>query len=157
MTSYKFGDTAIVSPRFSMYRRLVTANSVNDLGRSSSYRRNGAHLRIAGAFFTPAIQSYGGLCGDTFGCAGVLYARSANPAQSATLHRLAATGGSSSHTGAASMLNLFSISPSKIRVTAHRAMALAALHANSSLSVRLKRYNAHMEIVRALESGEVAA
>ncbi|MFL1501224.1 hypothetical protein ACI77N_08490 [Pseudomonas sp. S191] len=52
---------------------------------------------------------------------------------------------------------ILSLNPSKIRAAAHRAMALAALHANSSLSVRLKRYNAHMQIVRALESGEVAA
>ncbi|MFL1557952.1 hypothetical protein [Pseudomonas sp. O11] len=52
---------------------------------------------------------------------------------------------------------ILSLNPSKFRAAAHRAMALAALHANSSLSVRLKRYNAHMEIVRALESGEVAA
>ena len=42
--------------------------------------------------------------------------------------------------------------PSKIRALAHRRMALSALRANSSLSVRLKRYNAHMAIVRALEA-----
>ena len=33
----------------------------------------------------------------------------------------------------------------------HRRMALSALRADSSLSVRLKRYNDHMTIVRALE------
>lgn len=38
------------------------------------------------------------------------------------------------------------------RAAAHRAMAMAALYADSSLSVRLKRYNAHMEIVRSLEA-----
>jgi hypothetical protein len=31
-------------------------------------------------------------------------------------------------------------------------MALAALHANSSLATRLSRYNAHMSKVRALEA-----
>lgn len=41
--------------------------------------------------------------------------------------------------------------PSKIRAHAHRRMALSALRANSSLSVRLARYNAHMEKARALE------
>lgn len=41
--------------------------------------------------------------------------------------------------------------PSKIRALAHRRMALSALRADSSLSVRLKRYNDHMTIVRALE------
>lgn len=42
--------------------------------------------------------------------------------------------------------------PSKIRAHAHRRMALSALRANSSLSVRLKRFNHHMNIVRALEA-----
>lgn len=42
--------------------------------------------------------------------------------------------------------------PFKIRALAHRRMALSALRANSSLSVRLKRYNHHMSQVRALES-----
>lgn len=38
------------------------------------------------------------------------------------------------------------------RAAAHRAMAFAALHADSSLSVRLKRYNHHMAICRELEA-----
>ena len=42
--------------------------------------------------------------------------------------------------------------PSKIRALAHRRMALAALHADSALSVRLKRYNHHMTLVRALKA-----
>lgn len=41
--------------------------------------------------------------------------------------------------------------PSNIRALAHRRMALAALHANSSLSTRLKRYNHHIEIARTLK------
>lgn len=40
----------------------------------------------------------------------------------------------------------------KSRALAHRKMALSALHANSSLSVRLKRYNHHMDQARALEA-----
>ena len=47
---------------------------------------------------------------------------------------------------------MHALNPSKIRAAAHRAMALAALHANSSLSVRLRRWNHHMAIVRALEN-----
>ncbi|VVP19012.1 hypothetical protein PS870_03722 [Pseudomonas fluorescens] len=39
-------------------------------------------------------------------------------------------------------------SPRSIRVAAHKAMAIAALHANSSLTTRLKRYNHHMELAR---------
>ena len=42
--------------------------------------------------------------------------------------------------------------PSKFRAIAHRRMALSALRANSSLSVRLARYNSHMAIARTLES-----
>jgi hypothetical protein len=38
------------------------------------------------------------------------------------------------------------------RAQAHRAMALAALRADSSLSVRLKRYNAAMAKARAFEA-----
>ncbi|GLK90042.1 hypothetical protein [Pseudomonas turukhanskensis] len=44
------------------------------------------------------------------------------------------------------------LTPSKIRAAAHRAMALAALRSNSSLSVRLNRYNHHRAIQRALEA-----
>ncbi|WP_371927072.1 hypothetical protein [Pseudomonas sp. F01002] len=35
-----------------------------------------------------------------------------------------------------------------IRVAAHKAMAFAALHANSSLATRLSRYNHHIELAR---------
>ena len=42
--------------------------------------------------------------------------------------------------------------PSKIRALALRKIAIAALHADSSLSVRLRRYNAAMEKARALEA-----
>lgn len=41
--------------------------------------------------------------------------------------------------------------PPAIRAFAHRRMALSALRANSLLSVRLARYNAHTTIVRKLE------
>ncbi|MGV6476129.1 hypothetical protein [Azotobacter vinelandii] len=46
------------------------------------------------------------------------------------------------------------LNPSALRqrAAAHRAMALAALRANSSLSIRLKRYNDHMAKARALET-----
>ena len=47
---------------------------------------------------------------------------------------------------------MHTLNPSKIRAAAHRAMALAALHANSSLATRLSRYNAHMAKARALDT-----
>ena len=45
---------------------------------------------------------------------------------------------------------MHALNPSKIRAAAHRAMALAALHTNSSLSTRIARYNLHMSKARAL-------
>lgn len=50
------------------------------------------------------------------------------------------------------MQHILRLNPYKIRARAHRSMALSALRANSSLSVRLARYNNHMEQVRTLES-----
>jgi len=41
--------------------------------------------------------------------------------------------------------------PPKIRALVHRRMAFSALHADSSLTVRLNRYNHHMALVRDLQ------
>ncbi len=41
------------------------------------------------------------------------------------------------------------------RIAAHKAMARAALHADSSLSTRLKRYNSHMDRARAIAGGSL--
>ncbi|WPP47939.1 hypothetical protein [Pseudomonas sp. AN-1] len=51
------------------------------------------------------------------------------------------------------MMQDHALNPSALRerAAAHRAMAIAALSADSSLSVRLKRYNHHMSVARALE------
>ncbi|SFQ82801.1 hypothetical protein SAMN05216578_105109 [Halopseudomonas formosensis] len=45
--------------------------------------------------------------------------------------------------------------PSSSRAAAYRARALAALRSDSSLSVRLRRYNEAMTKARALEALEV--
>ncbi|AYF87362.1 hypothetical protein D6Z43_09410 [Pseudomonas sp. DY-1] len=47
-------------------------------------------------------------------------------------------------------------SPRFIRALAHRAMAFAALRANSSLSTRLARYNHHMHLARLAAAEQVA-
>lgn len=47
--------------------------------------------------------------------------------------------------------NAFNPSTAANRIAAHKAMALAALHADSSLSTRLSRYNHHMQCARSLE------
>jgi len=51
---------------------------------------------------------------------------------------------------------ILTLNPSKVKAAYHRACALAALHADSSLSVRLRRYNEAMVKARALEVMEVA-
>lgn len=149
-TKARMMNFPVASGSFHGYRSPVAAKSATDLGGSISRRRNSAPITIAGAFFVPASLSYGGLCRSTLGCAGLRLPRSANPMQLATLICLAAErGGSSEVNGATPMTTLI---PSAIRALAHRRMALSALRASSSLSVRLKRYNHHMDQVRALES-----
>ena len=134
---------------FRGYLSPVAANSATGFRSSIDNRRTSVHSPKAGAFFMPAISFYGGCAWDTFGCAGFLLSRSANPRTAATLIRFAAKGSGSSTIGATPMTALIS---SKIRAIAHRRMALSALRANSSLSVRLKRYNDHMSQARALEA-----
>ncbi len=133
-----------------MYRPTVAANSAT--GRRGPQLKL-AHKRpmsIAGAFSLPAMSLYGGRAWETFGSAGCQLARSANPRTAATPNRVAAIGGSSrTQVGAVPMHALI---PSKIRAAAHRAMAIAALHADSSLATRLKRYNAAMAKARALDA-----
>ena len=131
------------------YRSPVTVNTVADLGRSNNSRRTGAPKTIAGAFFAAAVMLYGCCARDTFGCAGFLESRSANPRTAATIPRLAANGGSSTIPGATPMHTL---NPSRLRAAAHRRMAFAALRADSSAATRLARYQHHMSKARALES-----
>ena len=136
---------------FGGYRSPVAANSATGRENPWNVRRNSAPITIAGAFFVPAILCYGGCAWAGFGLAGFLTSRFLTPRTAATLSR-EKDGGSSSTLGAELMTTL---TPSKIRALAHRRMALSALHANSSLFVRLKRYNHHMTIVRSLEAGGV--
>ncbi|WP_156356627.1 MULTISPECIES: hypothetical protein [unclassified Pseudomonas] len=50
---------------------------------------------------------------------------------------------------------ILTLNPSKAQAAYHRACALAALHADSSLATRLRRYNEAMARARALEAQEV--
>lgn len=131
------------------YRSPVAANSATGFGDPTNSRRTGAPITIAGAFFVLAYPVYGGCAWETFGSAGFLDSRFANLRTAATPIRLATNRGSSSNQGVATMTALLA---SRIRALAHRRMALAALRANSSLAVRLKRYNHHSEIARNLEN-----
>ena len=136
------------------YSLPVAANSATGFDGPISKRRNSAPIMIAGAFIAPAVTCYGSCAWEDFGPAGILLPRSVNLRTAATLIRLTANRGSSYLThGATPMTTLI---PSAIRALAHRRMALSALRANSSLSVRLKRYNHHSEIARELEAREVS-
>lgn len=141
------------------YRSPVTVNPVADLGRSSSNRRTSAHHPIAGAFFASAMLRYGGCARDTFGCAGFLFARSANLRTAVSNPCLAASGDGSTQIGAVPMTHDHALNTSALRdrAAAHRAMALAALRADSSLSNRLRRYNHHMTVARTLEAEQQKA
>lgn len=44
------------------------------------------------------------------------------------------------------------LNPSKARAAYHRACAKASLFADSSLSVRVRKYNSHMQKARSLEA-----
>jgi len=128
----------------------VAANSATGFGDSNTTRRTSAHHPKAGAFFVPGSSSYGGCAWDAFGHAGFRVSRFANPRTAATLNRLATIRGCSTTHGATPMHN--TRNPSASHAAAWKARAFAALRADSSLSVRLARYNEAMSKARSLES-----
>ena len=136
------------------YGAPVAAKSATGFGDPMNSRRTGAPITITGAFFVPAHPVYGGCAWETFGSAGFLDSRFANLRTAATRNRLATISGSSSNLGAVTMQFSRTQNPSAAsgKAAAHRAMAIAALHADSSLSVRLRRWNHHMTIARTLEA-----
>jgi len=138
------------------YLVTVTANSVTGFGDPSKSRRTGVYHPKAGAFFVPATSFYGGCARDTFGYAGFLDPRFANLRTAATQYRLATISGGSSIQGAVPMQQARNPSTPNSHADAYKAMALAALRADSSLSVRLERYNSHMAKARTLEAKGVA-
>lgn len=132
------------------YIDCVAANSATGFDGPTSTRRTEAPLPTAGAFFVPAARVYGSCARETARSAGILVPRSVNLRIAATLHdRLTAVRGSSKSVQGATQMKSTII---RSRIAAHRAMALAALRSDSSLKVRLDRYNAHAEKARALEA-----
>ena len=142
---------ALALPATQGYRLTVTVNPVTGFGDPLE---NLAHMRpktFAGAFFVPAMPLYGGRAWETFGSAGCQLARFANLRTAATHNRLATVRGSStSQVGAPPMKH--TLNPSASHSAAWKARAFAALRGNSSLSVRLARYNEAMQRARALEA-----
>nr|WP_288256869.1 hypothetical protein [uncultured Pseudomonas sp.] len=142
---------ALALPATQGYRLSVTVNPVAGFG-DPNYKL--AHMRpktIAGAFFVSAMPLYGGRAWETLGSAGCQLARFANLRTAATHNRLATVRGSStSQVGAPPMKH--TLNPSASHAAAWKARAFAALRGNSSLSVRLARYNEAMRRARALEA-----
>lgn len=131
----------------------VAAQSAAGFGDPIRHWRTGALSCIAGAFFMPVIMLYGSCARETFGSAGFLCPRFANLRTATTLHCLATVRGSSYlDIGVPHMKNHAQNPSIKNRIAALKARAISALHADSSLKVRLDRYNSAMQKARALES-----
>lgn len=146
------GSLALAKPKSSRYALVVTANSVTGFRSPRKTRRTSAPTTTAGAFFVSVVCN-GGCAWETERSAGFRVSRSANPRTAATLNRFAAVRGSSTQHGATQLKNLFPTrNPSK-HAEAWKARALAALHSDSSLSVRLRRYNKAMAKARAIQAG----
>lgn len=131
----------------------VAAQSAIGCGSPDRQRRTGATVSILGAFFSPVISFYGSCARKAFGLRGSFVSRLPHPRTAASNHVeviLAAPLMTLEHHP---MKHTYAQNPSVTnRVAALKARAISALHANSSLKVRLTRYNTAMQKARALES-----
>lgn len=140
------------------YASSVAAHSAIEIGVS---KPTGGH-RLRAVFFRPQHGKpvMGGPCGGAFGHAGfcrpVRQPRTVPP----TLIGVGESGLNTATTGHTVMTPRHTITlamPSnRVRAARHRRLALHALKSNSSLSVRLSRYRAHIAIARQLEAMGVA-
>jgi len=130
------------------YGSPVTVNPVAGCASPSKQKAHKRHRSTAGAFFAPAVSFYGGCVREGFGPAGFLLPRSCTPARSRHPSCASDVGGSSAR-GAVPMQT--TRNPST-HAAAWKARAFAALRSDSSLSVRLRRYNEAMARARSLET-----
>lgn len=138
----------LAKPSQDDYSSPVTANSVAGCRNPSKQKAPSAQNSISGVFLCLKYRFMAAVCGRASAlpgsfCPGI-----------PTLHTAATQSrrkdrGSSSAEGAPPM---HALTPSKIRALVHRRLALIALRAHSSPSIRINRYNAHMSIFRALEA-----
>ena len=147
----------LAQPQRPRYSAPVAVNPA--AGRENPFYKL-AHMRpktIAGAFFVSAMLSHGGRAWAGFGLAGCQLARFLTPRTAVTMSREKDGGSSTTQVGVPPMNHSPALNPSAIQqhAAALKARAFAALHADSSLSVRLARYNAAMARARALEAQEV--
>lgn len=135
----------------SVYYVRVAAKSAPRFSDRQRQRRTSAHNEDAGAFFVPAHLSYGGGAWETFGSAGSFVPGSLTRV-SAAPHCLATVTAVPKSDKGTDIMNNPLATLHQSRANAQRAMALAALRSNSSLSVRRDRYNQHMNKARAAEA-----
>lgn len=132
------------------------AGAKSSAGRRNPFisRRNSAPIS-AGAFFVPA-ERHGGCAWASFGLAGFLECRFPTLRTVATQSRRKDRGDSStlgvSPMTASIRLSSLITRSLKGRAAAHRAMAKSALFSDSSASVRLRKYNSHIEKAQQLEA-----
>ncbi len=138
----------VAHPKTGRYSLAVAANSVTGLGRPKSKRRNSAPFRLQALFLRPHFRFMAAVRGRPSGLLGSFCPGRPTRAQLPPLFAWSRTVVAPQQ----KELHMHALNPFKNRAAAHRAMALAALHANSSLATRLARYNAHMTTARALET-----
>jgi len=139
--------SVLAKPYQDDYSSPVTANSVAGCRNPSKQKAPSAQNSMSGVFLCLKYRFMAAVCGRASAlpgsfCPGI-----------PTLHTAATQScrkdrGSSSAEGAPPM---YALIPSKIRAFVHRHLALTALRANSSISVRLAHYNAHMSAARTLD------
>lgn len=128
------------------YASWASAKSGAGIDSPERHRRTSATL---GAFFVPLWRRVRGRLRP----AGFLCPRSVNP-RIRRPQSIDSDAGDSTGIGVPTMakLRLLPTRDPSARAAAHKAMAKAALFADSSAAVRLKRFNAHMQKARRLEA-----
>ena len=146
--------SALTRPPAPAYADLAAALPADGRGNPINTKAHKRPCRPAGAFFASAASCYGGLCASPFGVAGFLcaqfpraYRLPPNPVERTVTALITKELHMSNHAQGASAPSATSI----LRAQRHRRLALAALRADSSLLVRVSRYNAHMMAARHLE------
>lgn len=131
------------------YSALAGANSPAGRRNPSISRRISAPSPLRGVFLRLTQCSMVAVCGQASAWPGA-YCPGIPTSHTVAAQSRRKDGSGSISVGATPMRHTLTLSPSKARAAAYKAMAFAALHANSSLSVRLARYNAHMTKARSL-------
>jgi hypothetical protein len=129
------------------YGAPVAAKSATGFGHSNKLAHKRPSNTKAGVFFMPVTSRYGSCARESFGSAGCQLSQLTNLRTAVTNSFGHERGSSKPKVGASPMQSI-----RNLRAAAHRRMAFAALHADSSLKTRLTRYQHHINQARALEA-----